>query len=236
MNIAFALLCLVATLLPKPRASEAPYLEADRLYFHRNEPGSLARSRSLLEALPEEAGSLWRLGRLWIRLGERAAGRERAACFEKAKGLLDRARKADPSCAQAWYWWGVAAGRWGQEKGMMKSVFLVGPIRRSMRRALELDRGHGGAHLVLGEMLRRLPGVAGGSRKAALEELEAAVRLWPDYLPAWISLAEAQAEAGLKEAARGSLERALEVASPADPGEFDENRAEAGRMMKRLGN
>ncbi|HAH06582.1 MAG TPA: hypothetical protein DCM05_08655 [Elusimicrobia bacterium] len=230
---------LAAALLAAALAVPADLGEADRLYLHRHQGSNLESALSLLEgrlsAAPDDAGTRWRLCRALVRLGERRQGRtERRALFEKARAHAERALELDEKCAEAHYWWGVAAGRVGQERGMLRSLFLVGPIKASMRRALELDPSMGPAHMVLGEILRQLPGFAGGSNKGAAAELEAAVKASPNYTAAYPSLAEAYLALGEKEKARGALRAALEVGEPEDPGEHDENLADARRLLAEL--
>jgi tetratricopeptide (TPR) repeat protein len=223
-----------------PLAAEPRYAEIDSLYFHRDKAGDLEKSQALLDdrlaAEPGDIGTLWRLSRGLVRVGERRTDkRERLAFFEKAKSSAERALELDEKCAEAHFGWGVAAGRVGQERGMLRSLFLVAPIKRHMRRAIELDPGMGRAHMVLGEILRQLPGFAGGSKRGAVAELEEAVRVSPDYTAAYPSLAEAYLALGDKEKARGALQTALEVKAPEDPGEHEENLADARRMLAELG-
>ena len=65
-------------------------------------------------------------------------------------------------------------------------------------------------------------------------ELEAAVKASPNYTAAYPSLAEAYLALGEKEKARGALRAALEVGEPEDPGEHDENLADARRLLAEL--
>ena len=58
---------------------------------------------------------------------------------------------------------------------MLKSLFLVGTIRREMETTLKLDPSHGGAHHVLGELYWQLPGFAGGDKELAVREFEKAL-------------------------------------------------------------
>jgi len=233
-------LALCQSPAPSTAAVRAAYAEADDLYLHRNRGRDLELSVSVLEGRlaqdPADAQALWRLGRSLLRLGEEARGtEERLALFERAEGSIERSLRIDERSAEAHYWCGLAMGRAGQERGMLRSLFLVGPIRRHMRRALELDPRMGRAHQVLGEMAKEIPGFAGGSKRRAVAELEEAVRLSPGYSAAYISLAKACVEVGEKEKARAVLRRVLELKAPDDPAEHGENVAEAGRMLSELG-
>lgn len=236
-----ALLALVLLWAPPAFcAPEGDFDPIDGLYLHRHQAGNLERSIALLEErlsrAPSDPAALWRLARSLVRRGEKQSSpKDRLADYSKARELLERSVSLNDRSAEAHFWWGIAAGRWGQERGMLRSLFLVGPIKSRMRRVLELDPGHGGAHHVLGELYRQLPGFAGGSKRKAVSEFEAAARLSPRHTVNHTALARALLEAGEKERARTALSKALEVADPDDPAEHEESLKEARRMLKDLG-
>ena len=70
--------------------------------------------------------------------------------------------------------------------------------------------------------------------KGAVAEIEEAVQVSPDYTAAYLSLAEAALAAGDKDKTRRALQRALKVKNPEDPGEHEENLADARRMLAEL--
>jgi tetratricopeptide (TPR) repeat protein len=233
--------CLARAQAPKaPSAiSAAAVVEADRLYFHRHQAKNLEDSISFLEtqlkACPDQPDLLWRLGRSLLRLGERQdAKSDKLANYVRAEKILRRAVALAPSQPQAHYWLGLAMGRRGQVRGILQSLFLIGPLRREMLTVLKLDPKNGGAHHVLGEMLMEIPAVAGGDKQKGVRELELAARLEPDYSPHFIDLAEAYIAVGQKAKAKAALDHIAAIRSPTDPGEYDENVQDARRMIKKL--
>jgi tetratricopeptide (TPR) repeat protein len=220
-------------------ASPAALAEADRLYFQRHQGRNLEDSITLLErqlkSAPEQPAVLWRLGRSLLRLGERQnAKADKLAAYTSAEKLLTKAVGLAPRDPQAHYWLGLAMGRRGQVRGVLQSLFLVGPLRREMRTVLKLDPKNGGAHHVLGEMLMEIPTVAGGDKKKGVQELELAARLEPDYAPHFIDLAGAYIAVGQKAKAKAALKHIAAIRSPADPGEYDENVQDARELLKKL--
>ena len=220
-------------------ASPAILAEADRLYFHRHQGRDLEDSIALLEgqsqSAPDQPAVLWRLGRSLVRLGERQNSKaDKLAAYTRAEGLLKKAVELAPREPQTHFWLGIAMGRRGQTRGILRSLFLVGPMRREMRTVLELDPKSGGAHHVLGEMLMEIPALAGGDKKKGVRELELAAQLEPDYSPHFTALAEAYIAMGEKAKAKAALEHIAAIRNPADPGEYDENVQEARDMLKKL--
>jgi predicted Zn-dependent protease len=126
-------------------------------------------------------------------------------------------------------------GRRGQARGILRSLFLIGPLRQEMNTVLALDPQHGGAHHVLGSMLFEIPGFAGGDKKGAVRELEIAARLEPDSSAHFTALAEAYLAVGERVKAQAALEHIAAIRQPADPGEYDENLREAAALLSRIG-
>lgn len=213
--------------------------EIDRLYFYRHEGHNLEESIGRLEKLwaddPKDAAVLWRWGRSLVRLGERQAKKkEKIKLYELGEEKVKKAVALNPDDAEAHFWLGLAMGRRGQARGILNSLFLVGPIRREMEAALKLNPGHGGAHRVLGEILRELPRFAGGDKKAAVREMEEAVRLSPNFTANYVALAETYLAVGEKEKARAALEKVGEINEPDDPAEYPDDLKDAERLLKKL--
>jgi glycerate kinase len=233
---------LLLAFAPRPaRAEDARLSKIDAAYFHRNEAGKLAESLALIDAAPrdlpaaESSALAWRRCRSLIRRGEdQAKKKDKLADFDAARGDCERAVALSSSSADAHFWLGVALGRWGQAKGILKALFLIKPIRAQMHETLALDPSFGGAHHVLGEMLWQIPGFAGGDKKQALKEFETAVRLSPDHGPSYQPLAEAYLHFGRKDDAIRTLKACADIKHPADPAEYPENRADALKLLKTL--
>ena len=211
----------------------------DRLYFNRHRDGHLEESIKLLEAAtaakPEDAPALWRLGRSLVRLGERKdAKKDKLSAFERAEELCRKSVALNPKDPDAHFWLVLAMGKRGQTRGILKSLFLLGPLRREMEETIKLDPKHGGAYHVLGEMDMQVPGFAGGSKKRAVKHLETALELTPNYTAHYPALAEAYEETDQREKAVAVLKRAFTVTAPDDPGEFEDNLKDARQMLGRL--
>jgi len=215
------------------------YAQIDKLYLSRNQAGRLDRSiaklESMLKVSPDDPQALWRLGRSLIRTGEAGAGKQaKIRVFTRAEELIGRSVQLEPKNAEAHFWHGIALGRRGEARGILRSLFMVRPMKRRMQSVLKLDPKHGGAHHVLGRMLYRLPRFAGGSKRGAVEELETALRLSPNYTANYTALADAYIAVGRKEQAREVLRAFFAVKEPSDPAVYEGHRAEVERMLAAL--
>ncbi|PIR15618.1 MAG: hypothetical protein COV48_13350, partial [Elusimicrobia bacterium CG11_big_fil_rev_8_21_14_0_20_64_6] len=217
----------------------------DAQYFQRNLDDNLDKNIADLEAVLQTGAMgpgeewkgdfLWRLCRAKIRLAERKPKRsDKLDLYESAKGDCERSVALTPQTADAHFWFGVAIGRWGETKGLMKALFIIKPLKKEMAEVLRLDPSHGGAHNVLGEILWQLPGFVGGDKKKALEEFEAALRLSPRYTANHQPLAEAYIHFGRKDDAIRVLRMVEATNDPADPAEYPENLVDAKKLLAQL--
>ncbi|MBI4060318.1 MAG: glycerate kinase [Elusimicrobia bacterium] len=217
------------------RAADVDFHSIDRQYFNRHSGTNLDINIERLEKLDRGGPALWRLCRAKIRRAEKKDKRAaKLAEYESAKADCEKSVALSPGAADAHYWLGVALGRWGETKGLMKALFVIKPLKKEMAETLRLDPSHGGAHNVLGEILWQVPGFAGGDKKRALQEFEAALRLAPNYTANHQPLAEAYLHFKRREDAIRVLKLVETVRQPADPAEYPDNLADAKKLLATL--
>jgi tetratricopeptide (TPR) repeat protein len=183
-----AALVFALVMTPAVRAQETKTLiqQSDDLYADR---GDLAKAKLALTKLQEAQaggedayGVYWRMARAAYWIGDHATDKaEKKTIFQQG---IDHAKKAielGPDKVEGHFWLGVCYGVYGEVRGVLKSLFLVKPIKEEMRRVLEIDPAYdkGGADRILGRVYHEVPGIAGGSEKKSLEHLLKAVEYGP---------------------------------------------------------
>ena len=217
-----------------PAARSEDFKALDDLYWHRDRPGNLDALISRLES-SESPERFWRLCRAKVRRGEdREKKADRLADYSMARRDCEQAVAVSSTSVDAQFWLGVAMGRWGEAKGVMRALFLIGPIRLQMNETLRLEPGHGGAHRLLGELWWQIPALAGGDKKRALFEFEEAVRLAPNHSANYQPLAEAYLYYRRIDDAKRVLKAVEAIAEPADPAEYPENLADCRKLLSGL--
>ena len=177
----------------------------------------------------------WLRCRSVVRRGEKWEKKsQRLADYESAKLDCEKSVALSSASADAHYWLGVSMGRWGETKGIMKALFMIKPIKREMAETLRLDPNQGGAHHVLGEILWQVPGFAGGDKKQALAEFEAAVKVSPARASSYVPLAEAYLYYKRIDDAKRVLKTVETIKDPADPAEYPENLADARKLAAEI--
>jgi tetratricopeptide (TPR) repeat protein len=82
--------------------------------------------------------------------------------YEQGRHAARRAVELAPRNARAHFWYGINAGRWGQTKGVLRSLFLLPEVKRAMETALELDPRFPPAYILAGTVYYEVPALVGG--------------------------------------------------------------------------
>jgi tetratricopeptide (TPR) repeat protein len=151
--------------------------QADKLYAEMKDMATAQEARAKYQEAVINTGSYeayWKLARILYYIGHNTQNkRERMIIFSQGVYYAKKAVILEPEKPDGHYWLGVNYGVYGETKGVLKSLSLVKPIKKAMRKVIELDRGYeeGGPDRVLGRVYFKLPGIAGGSKTKSLEHL-----------------------------------------------------------------
>jgi len=158
--------------------------------------------------------AFWRLSRILYYIGEHTEKKkEKKSIFAQGVYYAERAIDLEPEKPDGHYWHGVNNGKYGETRGVLKSLFLVKPIKRAMNKVIELDRSYeeGGPDRVLGRVYFKLPGFAGGSKEKSLEHLLKSKEYGPNDAVTRIYLAETYLELDEIDKARQELDYVLNL-------------------------
>jgi len=156
--------------------------------------------------------AFWKISRQLYFIGAHTEKKkEKKTIFAQGVYNAERAMELEPEKVDGYYWRGVNNGKFGEAKGILKSLALVKPIKRDMNKVIELDKNYegGGADRVLGRVYFKLPGLAGGSKKKSLEHLERSKELGPEDAMTRVYLGETFLAIKEIEKSRAELEYVL---------------------------
>jgi len=136
------------------------------------------------------------------------------------------------------FWLGVNNGKYGESRGILKSLFLVGPIKEEMQViAVDPAYEHGGAYRVLGRMFYKLPGFAGGGVDKSIINLKKSLEYAPNVSTTHVFLAESYIKKKDYQSARNELNFVLRAAViPGLEPEFQADKAAAARLLEEIKN
>ena len=235
----FALVCFSSTLFSQ--SAEELIAQAYELY---NEMMDLETANKALDLYRQALGvaedkyeSYWKISRIQYYVGAHSPEKkDKKIIFSQGIYHAKKAVALQPEKPDGHYWLGVNNGKYGETRGVMKSLSLVKPIKKSMFKIIEVDRGYedGGADRVLGRVFFKVPGIAGGSKDKSLEHLEKSKELGPEDPITRVYLAETYLAKNRVEDARAELDYVLNMTDdPRWVAGITEAKIEAKELLKK---
>jgi Tfp pilus assembly protein PilF len=237
MRARVVLLCLVALALATPAAAETPAASARALIARYHEdPANIDRARDLLEAAlakDRQADTMVMLSYVYFMVGDNRAktDEEKLAAYDKGREIGKRAVELAPQNAEAHVWYGINTGRWGQTKGIMRSLFLLPTVREQIDASLALDPRNLRALVLQGNVFLEVPRVAGGDRDKAEASFRRAVEIDPHFTNARIDLARVHIINGKYAEARRELQAVLDEKAPQNVADWTAKDAPRARQL-----
>ncbi len=164
----------------------------------------------LVEADPKCGWAYGLLSEIHYWSGEYAESGDKLFYFDEGVKFGKKGVDADENALEAIFWLSVNYGSYGQEKGIMKSLSLINPIKELAERAIGIDEEYfyGGPWRVLGRLYNKAPGFpfSIGDNEKALECLEKALKFGPEFYLNHLFLAELYISDGQNAKAKERLE------------------------------
>ncbi len=193
-------------------AADDIFKEVDQLYKERAKIENLKKAITMMEDYlkknPNSYDAAWRLSMFYYSLGDRVSKDKKLNIYDKAVKMGKLAVKLNDKGVEGHFWLGVAYGKYGETKGVMKSLFLVKPIKKEMKRVMEIDETYecGGVYRVLGRLYFKVPGLFGGSKSKSLKYLLKEKEMCPSNPLGRYYLADTLRKKGKKKEAIKELE------------------------------
>ena len=141
---------------------------------------------------------------------------DKLAAYEQGRQAARRAAELAPRSARAHFWYATNAGRWGQTKGVLRSLFLLPEVKRGMETALELDPRFPPAYVLAGTVYYEVPGLFGGDLEKSEALFRRGLQLDPRFTGLHLGLARTLIKRGRIAEARRELEAVLGEKAPAN--------------------
>jgi len=214
-TIPVILLLLLSFLLKADEAADL-IAAADALYAQRAEADkanqALTSYQAALKKNPFGYEALWKISKTLYFIGMHAKNdEERKKIFGDGIQWSKQAIAANANGVEGHFWLGVHYGKYGEARGVLKSLFLIDDIKEEMNKTIALDERYdgAGAYRVLGRLYYKVPGLFGGSNRKSRENLEKARRICPSNSLTLLYLAETYWEVDEPQLAIKTLEELL---------------------------
>jgi hypothetical protein len=223
------------------RAASAAVAELDVVaYRYHEDPPRLDRVRDALErdaSANADAETLTALSRacfIWGDVRARSAD-EKLAAYDRGRQVGRRAIDLAPRSAAAHFWYATNTGRWGQTKGVVRSVFLLPEVQREIDTVIALDPKFTGVYALAGNVYYEVPGFLGGDLAKAEAMFRKGLAQDPRFTGMRVGLAKTLIKAGRTGEARRELDAVVSETSPTNPADWVVKDApEARRLLESI--
>jgi len=186
---------------------------------YHEDPAALDRARDLLDAAlakDRKVETMAMLSYVQFLIGDVRATtpEDKLAAYDRGREIGKRAVELAPKSHHAHLWYAINTARWGETKGVLRSLFLLPTIREELGILLELDPRSVRAHILAGNVLLEVPGFAGGDRAKAEEHFKKALEIDPRFTNARVDLARVYIADARYAEARRELSRVVNETSP----------------------
>jgi tetratricopeptide (TPR) repeat protein len=168
---------------------EELFKASDDAYTKKDVAAVKATMKDLGAISASNEGAAWRFGRASYFVGARTADEKaQADIFNKGYEALRPYFDKGSKDINTNYWFALNAGKYGKLHGIIKSLFLVKPMKTACNNVVAKDPSYeeGGAYTILGAIEYEVPG---GDAKKTIEYCKKAVKYRPDGIAANLYLA-----------------------------------------------
>jgi tetratricopeptide (TPR) repeat protein len=239
--------CAVGALIAFVLAATVPALadtpaEAARALVERydEDPTRVDRARDLLEAaLAKErrVDTLIAASYVHFLWGDvRARGEdEKLAAYDRGRELGQRAVELARRDEEAHLWFAINTGRWGQTKGVFRSLFLYPTIKRELETIFAINPRSVRGLALSGNVLMEVPVFIGGDRAKAERRFKEGLELDPHFTSIRVDLARLLIAGGRYDEARRELRRVIEERAPTNRADWAvKDRPRARELLESL--
>jgi tetratricopeptide (TPR) repeat protein len=186
---------------------------------YHEDPARIDRARDLLEktlASDRQVDLMIMLARVYFLVGEVRATTEddKLAAYGRGRELGQRAIELAPRSEDAHLWYAINTGRWGQTKGIVRSLSLLPTVRQEIDIIFSLNPRSVRGHALAGNVFFEVPGLLGGDRKKAEVHYRKGLEIDPRFTVLRVDLARLLIASGRQAEARRELERVVSETAP----------------------
>ena len=141
---------------------------------------------------------------------------EKLAAYERGRASGQRAIQLEPKNFLGHLWYAINTARWGQTKGVVRSLFLLPTVREEIRVLLELAPNVAAVHALAGNVDYEVPGPLGGDVDRAEATFRKGLQLDPSFTGIRVGLAKVLIKKNQPAQARRELQAVLDEKDPSN--------------------
>jgi hypothetical protein len=155
--------------------------------------------------------------------------------YERGREAARRAVELQPKNALAHLWYATNTGRWGQTKGVVRSLFLLSEVQREIETVIALDPKLTAVYALAGNVYYEVPGMLGGDLAKAEAMFRKGLEQDAHFTAMRVGLAKTLIRSGQVAAARRELDAVLAEPAPRNRADYTmKDVPEARRLLESI--
>jgi tetratricopeptide (TPR) repeat protein len=220
-SILLLLLSSAAALAQSPLVAE---LHTVAVSYH-HDPTRLDAIREGLEQTVKtdsRAENLVALARVSFIWGDIRATSEtqKLTAYERGRQVAKRVIELEPRHVEARFWYALNTARWGQTKGVLRSLFLLPAVQEEIRIILKMAPQFTPVYVLAGHVFYEVPGLLGGDLKKAEEMFRKGLEQDPRFTAMRVGLGKTLLKLGRVAEAQHELQAVLDETAPSNPADW----------------
>lgn len=212
---------------------------ADYLYNSKEMPQNLENAlmyyKKATTYSEDKPGLEWKITRVFWVLAKRATNeKERMKYYKEGIKFGELAVEKDKNNSNAHLWYSLIVGTSAMEQGLVNTIYNLDRIKKGFEMAVELDDTNSNAYGGLAGWYYYIPAFLGGDKTKAYELIDKAINVEPNYTATRMLKADFLIDEKKYAQARETLEKVLQIESPAVVGDGIEDKEKAKTMLKDL--
>jgi tetratricopeptide (TPR) repeat protein len=134
--------------------------------------------------------------------------------------MAKRVIELEPRHVEGRFWYALNTARWGQTKGVVRSLFLLPSVQQEIQTILQLDPKFTPVYALAGHMFYEVPGLLGGDLKKAEEMFRKGLEQDPRFTAMRVGLGKALIKLGRITEAQRELQTVLDEKAPSNPADW----------------
>jgi cytochrome c-type biogenesis protein CcmH/NrfG len=153
--------------------------------------------------------------------------------YDRGRQVAKRVIEVEPRHVEARFWHALNTARWGQTKGVVRSLFLLPEVQEEIQVILKLDPMFTPVYALAGHVLYEVPRMLGGDLKKAEEMFRKGLEQDPQFTAMRVGLGKTLLKLGRVAEARQELQTVLQEKAPSNPADWQlRDMGEAHELLK----
>jgi tetratricopeptide (TPR) repeat protein len=145
---------------------------------------------------------------------------QKLAAYDRGRQVAKRAVELEPRNVGARFWYALNTARWGQTKGVVRSLFLLSSVQEEIQTILELDAKFTPVYALAGNVFYEVPGLFGGDLQKAEAMFRKGLEQDPQFTAMRVGLGKTLLKRGRVAEAQRELQAVLDEKAPSNPADW----------------